>query len=110
MNLPNGDRAHIGDKLRDYTLNPLHPRGKHKARKFKSVLGITIEVSQPLIQALLHAASTSQEAIAVEENEYGRVFELQFSLSTDCGRATISSVWMIRREEDFPRLVTCFIV
>ena len=110
MKLPNGDYSHIGDKLKEYVLNPLHPRGKHKARKFKSVLGITLENPEPLIEALLRAASTSQEAITAGENQFGRLFELSFSLSTNRDRATVSSVWMIRREEDFPRLVTCFII
>lgn len=54
MKLPNGDRAEVSlQKLVGYCLNPDHSRGKHKARVFASVLGITAnnaEVLQELIQ------------------------------------------------------------
>ena len=42
MKLPNGNRADLGNKLADYSLNPLHRHGQHKARVFESVLGITL--------------------------------------------------------------------
>jgi hypothetical protein len=41
MKLPNGNRADLGAKLEEYSLNPLPPRGQHKARVFESVPGIT---------------------------------------------------------------------
>ena len=40
-------------KLEDYTLNPLHAEGRHKARVFGSVLGITASNAHVLRQALL---------------------------------------------------------
>lgn len=43
MRLPGGEHAVVEiKKLRGYCLNPLHPRGRHKARVFSSVLGLTI--------------------------------------------------------------------
>ena len=42
MKLPNGDRADLGTKIEDYVLNPRHWEGRHKARVFESVLGITL--------------------------------------------------------------------
>jgi hypothetical protein len=40
--LPNPDDAVVDiRKLRDYCLNPAHPRGRNKARVFASVLGLT---------------------------------------------------------------------
>jgi hypothetical protein len=40
MKLPNSDKAIVPiEKLRDYSLNPSHSVGKHKARVFESVLG-----------------------------------------------------------------------
>jgi hypothetical protein len=42
MRLPNGDQAIVEIvKLRDYCLSPTHPRGRHKARVFAAVLGLT---------------------------------------------------------------------
>ena len=41
LTLPQADRAHIdARKLRDYALNPDHPKGRHKARVFQSALGV----------------------------------------------------------------------
>ena len=42
MKLPNGERADLGSKLEDYSLNPFHRHGQHKARVFESALGITL--------------------------------------------------------------------
>jgi len=42
MKIPNGDRAELGTKVEDYSLNSLHRQGQHKARVFESVLGITL--------------------------------------------------------------------
>lgn len=40
MKLPNAENAVIDiAKLRDYSLNPNHPEGKHKARVFQAKLG-----------------------------------------------------------------------
>jgi hypothetical protein len=42
--LPNWKLAVIPDgKLELYCLNPFHPKGKDKARVFKSVLGLTVK-------------------------------------------------------------------
>jgi hypothetical protein len=42
MKLPNGERADLGSKIEDYVLNPSHWEGRHKARVFESMLGITL--------------------------------------------------------------------
>ena len=53
MKLPNGDRAIVDiAKLRDYCLNPEHPRGKHKARVFAAALGFTVDDAEKLRAAL----------------------------------------------------------
>lgn len=44
MPLPNGDKAVVDiEKIRAYCLSMVHPRGKHKARVFQAVLGISVE-------------------------------------------------------------------
>ena len=58
MVLPNGGRAVVDiAKLRDYCLSPDHPRGKHKARVFAAVLGLTADQTDVLRDALLVAAA-----------------------------------------------------
>ena len=94
MKLPNGERADLGTKLEDYALNSNHRNGQHKARVFESALGITLRNKEVLARALLEAAA----------------YALRFKMMTDKGSATVLCAWIIRRNEDFPRLTTCFIV
>ena len=110
MRLPNGDRADLGTKLEDYTLNNLHREGRHKARVFESVLGITAGTADALRGALLAAAATSDQVEARGDSGFGDVYILRFPLSTATGAGTVLSVWIIRHGEDFPRLTTCYIV
>jgi hypothetical protein len=56
MKLPNGERADLGMKLEDYALNPRHREGRHKARMFDAVLGITQTNREILRHAILTAA------------------------------------------------------
>lgn len=110
MKLPHGERADLGTKLEDYSLNPTHRDGRHKARVFASVLGITLDNRHLLREALLQAAATSEDSEPRGDNGFGEVFLLRFPLTTPRGTATVLSVWIVRNGEDFPRLTTCYIV
>jgi hypothetical protein len=110
MKLPNGSRADLGMKLEDYTLNPRHRDGRHKARVFELVLGITLAESSLLREHLLRAAATSEKAEPRGNNGFGEVFVLRFPVATTKGAATVLSAWIVRNGEDFPRLTTCYIV
>jgi hypothetical protein len=110
MKLPNGNRADLGTKLEDYSLNPLHRHGQHKARVFESALEITLANRDVLARALLAAAKNSDKFIALGDNGFGETYTLRFRLTTSKGSATVLSAWIVRRNEDFPRLTTCFIV
>jgi hypothetical protein len=110
VKLPNGVQADLGTKLEDYSLNPLHRHGQHKARVFQSTLGITLSNAHLLRNALKQAAAGSEAAVSRGNNGFGENYELRFSLSTDLGSATVLSAWIILKDEDFPRLTTCFIV
>ena len=110
MKLPNGWRAETGRKLEDYSLNPLHRDGRHKARVFASALGVTLENVHVLRAALLHAATTSDATESQGNNGFGEVYVLIFPLTTPQGTATVMSAWIVRHGEDFPRLTTCYIV
>jgi len=110
MKLPNGENADLGSKLEDYSLNPLHRQGQHKARVFESALGITLANRKVLSRALFAAAKSSNDVVAFGDNGFGETYVLRFRLTTERGSATVLSAWIIRRNEDFPRLTTCFIV
>jgi hypothetical protein len=110
MKLPNGQRADLGTKIEDYVLNPTHWEGRHKARVFESVLGITLGNQQVLREAILAAAVHSEEVEALGDNGHGMVYVLRFPLTTANPTAMILTAWIIRYEEDFPRLITCYIL
>lgn len=96
-------------KLRDYCLSLYHPRGRNKARVFSSVLGLTAEDAEKLRDALLSAA-LSEEASIGESDQYGDRYVLDFEMKTDAGTATVRSAWIVRREEEFPRLTSCWVL
>ena len=49
MLIPNAENAVVDiRKLRDYCLNPEHDDGKHKARLFSSILGMTPDNAEKL--------------------------------------------------------------
>jgi len=115
MKLPNAENAFVDiAKLRDYCLNPNHPEGKHKAHIFQEKIGFGQNDAERLRQLIL------QEILTVEAREesptaYGRRFVVDFMIRVDeqfkyvLSFVTIRSAWIIRNEEDFPRLTTCFI-
>jgi hypothetical protein len=113
MKLPNAENAVIDiGKLRNYCLNPNHPEGKHKARVFKAKLGIGIDDAERLRQVILEAILKA-EATEQQRTEYGRRFIVDFEVSWPEGKlvlntALVRTAWIIRNDEDIPRLTTCF--
>ncbi len=110
MKLPHGGRADLGTKIEDYSLNAQHREGQHKARVFASALGLTIKDAHALRQVVLNAAMASDEVEARGDNGFGEVFVLRFRMETEAGAALVLTAWIIRRNEDFPRLTTCYIL
>ena len=59
MKLPGGERAMVDIVKREYRLNPLHPRGRHRARMFASALNLHQDDAEFLRLRLLEAALVS---------------------------------------------------
>jgi hypothetical protein len=111
MKLPNSqliDTQQVAQKLESYSLNEAHEGGgRAKATYFRTKLGITNENKQILIDALMNAAK--QDAEKIGETEFGTKYRIDFELKTPIGTSIVRSGWIVRREENFPRLVTCYI-
>ena len=107
MKLPNGDKAVLGDKLERYCLNLQHFQGRHKAVIFQKRLGINLEDKVILEQALLQAVQNN-EAVVYKEDRYGVHYDVKFSLKTKFGESLILSCWIVRKEENFPRLTNAY--
>ena len=95
------------EKLLDYCLNPNHTRGKHKARVFLSSCGLTTEHADNLRDALLNAALNFDAELG-EEDDYGQRYVIDLKVAGPIGTASVRSAWIVRREEDFPRFVSCY--
>src|ERR1043166_7307838 len=109
MKLPHADQATIDiAKLRDYSLNLLHPEGKHKARVFAASLGLSASDAEKLRDMIL-AAILTNEATAGVSDEHGSRFVVDFSTQGLRGMVTIRTAWMFDREETAPRLVSCYV-
>jgi hypothetical protein len=109
MNLPNPEAAYIDiRKLRDYSLNPNHDRGKHKARLFLAILGLDTDDVKEL-QALILEAIQVYEAIPADTDDYGQRYIVDFPLTRNQNTANIRTTWIIRPDETFPRLTSCYI-
>lgn len=107
MKLPKGQLAWLGDKLDRYVLNSQHPKGKDKATLFRNRLGITLENKEVLESALLDAAR-NLEAVVYKQDAYGTQYDIKFSMTTEVGHSLILSCWIIRVDEDFPRLTNAY--
>ena len=110
MRLPGGDHAVVDiRKLRDYCLNGEHLRGRHKARVFASALGMKADHAADLRRILLAAANEAR-AFPLEEDHYGQRYMVECPVSGPAGRGVLRSIWMVRRDESFPRLLTCYLL
>lgn len=107
MKLPNGHQADLGNKIEDYCLNFNHQKGKHKAILFRSKLGITLENADLLKKAIKQAA-INEPVMIRKTNEYGTHYNMKILIKTDVGESLILIAWIIRTDENFPRLTNCY--
>lgn len=81
MKLPNAASAYVDiNKLRNYSLDPTHHRGKHKARLFSSILGFSSANAEELKTILLSAAQ-QYEATQKPPTEYGNRYVIDFPIT-----------------------------
>ncbi len=110
MLLPNFESAFIDTrKLSDYSLDSTHPVGRHKAFVFRSSLGLSVE-DVVFLQDLLLQSITLHNAFVGRLDEFGQRYTVDFPVTTKRGSAILRSAWIIRSDEDFPRLTTCFVL
>jgi hypothetical protein len=88
MLIPNAENAVVDiRKLRDYCLNSQHDDGKHKARLFSSILGMTAHDAEELRQILLEIVTT-HEARLGRQDEFGQRYTLDFTIEWQNRSAT----------------------
>ena len=110
MKLPNSEKAFVDDaKLIDYCLDSEHKVGKHKARVFQSALKINSSNFFILKEAILEAVLV-EEAFFTNRIAYGELYNMDFDLTYLGRTARVRTAWIVKNEEDFPRLTTCFVI
>lgn len=110
MMLPFAEQAYADDsKFLGYCLNTEHPYGKHKARVFRSALGITSENWKILRDAVLTAVLLNS-ATHEGSNGYGELYVVDFEMIHNSQTAIVRTSWIIHYEENFPRLTSCYII
>jgi hypothetical protein len=108
--LPNASDAFVDlRKLRDYCLSLDDPRGRHKARLFRSVLGLTEQDAEILKEALLAGAITSA-AQPAQADEHGARFMVDMEITLRARTGRVRTAWIVRTGENFPRLLTCYVL
>jgi hypothetical protein len=110
MKLPGGEEAIVEmAKFRDYCLSSTHPRGRHKARVFRSALGLTAEDSF-VLQAALRQAANEGNAVIGDTDDYGTRFIIDLELQRNKKIAKIRSSWIYPSGFGPTRFLTCFVL
>lgn len=110
MQIRHANQAQVDTaKLYDYVLNSAHPEGRHKARVFLAALGID-QRDAGWLAAQLRSAVIDADAQLGVKDAFGARYTCEFMLQRHGRSALVRSAWIIRNDEDFPRLVTCYVV
>jgi hypothetical protein len=68
------------------------------------------ESSAPIVRAALLEAVRDRDGLPGEADEHGQRYTVDFPMTGVLREATIRSIWIIRSTENFPRLVSCYIL
>jgi hypothetical protein len=108
--LPNGDRAVLDiRKIEDYCLNPMHPRGRHKARVFREALEVRRSDAAWLRDVLLEAARDGG-ASHLATDTWGSHWRVDTAIARHGKSAVVRTIWIVRTGESVPRFVTCWVL
>lgn len=108
--LPLAENAEIPeDKLREYALDPDHPRGRHKARVFLSMLGIDRADWTYLRDQILERLTESPVTAVRPKAPYGLEYEVRLMIEGLNGEThPVITGWLVA-EGRAPRLLTAYV-
>ena len=107
--LPNYRQATLDiQKLSDYCLSSQHPKGKNKARVFQRVLRMSVHDAHKLKQQILSHLSHSKAQKGYSD-EFGKRYIVPVIIRNLDYQAEIITIWIVRKKEDFPRFITCYV-
>ncbi len=95
------------EKVRDYLLSNEHPVGRFKAAFFRA-LGYA-RSDWPRLRSDLLGHGRRGVVVSETESPFGTKYEVRGRIRGPNGReGNVVSIWMIRRGESSPRLVTAY--
>jgi len=110
MRLPGGERAVVDiRKLRDYCLDPLHLRGRHKARVFRNAVGIG-QADADWLRDIVLDGVRANEAVELTQDSYGSRWRVDIPVERGGKTAMLRTIWIVRIGGDVPVFVTCWVV
>ncbi len=96
-------------KLTDYALNPNSPLGRHKAKVFKELLGITAKEHAALM-AQIKEDALEEEATFHSEDEFGQRYTVDLLVQGAAGRkAIVRTGWLVYPDLNEARLITLYV-
>lgn len=112
--LPAAGHAHgIRDKLLRYSLNRDHPDGRHKAERFRRVMGIDQDSVDRLLVIIASGVRRYPVSAIRERGQFGPLCEVRIPVGERFDGRTrpvsIVTSWEIREPGAPPRLVTAYI-
>ncbi len=108
MIIPYAENAIVDrHKLESYCLNLDHDDGKHKARLFRSILGMTADDAEELRQILLQVVKTHEVKLG-RLDQFGQRYTLDFTIEWHNRSGILRSGWIIEQGSEIPRLTTCY--
>ena len=107
--LPGAEQVVVDiEKLRDYCLNSNHPRGKHKAKVFRSVLGFT-ESDAAELKADIESQVRTNPCELGRKDQYGQRYTVEIPIKRGGSKAIVRTAWILKQNEDAPRLTSCYV-
>ena len=107
--LPGADDAQIDErKLLGYALNPEHPVGGSKARRFKAALGYDQSNAEALVAAIRTALPAARARRGVQD-QHGQRYSVDLALTGPSGAAVVRTGWIVETEGSAPRLTTIYV-
>jgi filamentous hemagglutinin len=108
--LKNADKAVIDErKIRDYSLNPNHTVGGHKARLIRATIGMTRLHYRDLIDQIKQGILVC-EAEPRGDYKGQALFRVDVLVTGPRGTATLRTGWIYEEGNDAPRLTTAYII
>ena len=63
-----------------------------------------------LREILLYAAVDNDDVSVTTADEYGRRYSMDVQVALGSREAIVRSAWIIKTDEDIPRLVSCYVL